>query len=711
MTDSPTKAANSLSRSIPTLGLLPVLAVTTMVGGQVQAQEAEEAQDLGTIVLKAGDEASTSYKVSEGSSSKLTAPLIDTPKTITVITQKQIEERGAVSLDSILRGTPGVTLGTGEGGTPYGTRPYVRGFEASSEIAIDGVRHVSRGSVDSFNLESVEVTMGADGVMNGRGSAGGNINLVTKAADTSEDFNKATFSVGNADQYRATLDSNKVLGEGLAARLNLLWDDSGVPGRDKVENEKLGAALAVTKEFSDTTSLSFKFSKVTTDGLPDYGVPMWEGRPLGVDPDTFYGLPNRDFRDTDTQTTSIELDHAINDAFTLKAGLHHVLTEQDYIITRPSTSDGLNVARPGRGYLKTGETMAANATITGEVELGGLTHSLAFGVEATKELLGNRTYSGIAAPDPAPAGNPDYSWVPGTDPVLGAKTTTETKTRSLFLFDTIDLNENWKINGGLRYEYYDVSNATSQRRDELLNGQIGVMYKPNEASTYYLSYTTSSSPAGECVESSGGTGGVCNLNEDTANSEPEKTRNIELGGKWEINGGDLMLTAALFQTEKRDQRVEDVAGDLVNAGHSRSRGLDLGISGQINENWGIFAGYTYLDAKVIDDGAGTNDGNELMNTAPHTFTLWTTYQVTPEWLIGGGATYAARKYTTNANNQEMPSYWKADLMTSYAVTEDTSLQLNIDNIFDERFYDSSHQGAFATVAPGRSVTLKLSHSF
>lgn len=166
-----TKSGSGTAPLRTTLGLLPVLAVSGGMALPAFAQEEGIVLDPLTLQATQG-EAAAGYRVTESASDKATAPLLDTPRTVTVVTEKVIEERGATSLEDILRTTPGVTLGTGEGGTPFGTRPYVRGFEASTDISVDGIRSLGRSTYEAFNLESVQINMGADGVASGRGSTG-----------------------------------------------------------------------------------------------------------------------------------------------------------------------------------------------------------------------------------------------------------------------------------------------------------------------------------------------------------------------------------------------------------------------------------------------------------------------------------------------------------------------------------------------------------
>jgi catecholate siderophore receptor len=727
-----TRTADHQNSIRTTLGILPVFAISAGLASGAYAQEANNGTiTLDTIHLNIGTEAATGYKVSEGSSDKLTAPLLDTPRTVTVVTEKVIEERGATSLDDILRTTPGVTLGTGEGGTPFGTRPYIRGFEASTDISIDGIRSLGRATYESFNLESVEINMGADGVASGRGSTGGNINLVTKTAREGETFHEVTGTIGTDDQYRATYDGNFDLGNGFAARLNLMYQDSDVPGRDFATDQREGVAVSVLKNFGNGTRLSFGASRVNGDGMPDYGVPMANSgyvsgtgdtsygtgtesdpyQPLEVmDSSNFYGSAVRDFRESTNDTFTLKLEHEFSNNFRMTSTLAYIGTDQDYAVTRPSLSGTSTVVRNLRGYVRDNNSTAFVTNFSGEFNTGDIEHSLSFGVELTHEKLRTASYSGGAV-DSTDLYNPDpYTALTSVLERGDFGEPTVTDTRSIYVFDTMKLNEQWYVNAGIRLERYDLETETYDRKDDLTNYQIGVIYKPLPNASIYASFNTSSAPAGECAGQAGNSGGACSTLDTADDGSPEESENFQIGTKWDIYGGRMALTAAIFQTEKTNQRVQNVDGEYELLGSSRSRGLELGAAGQINDRWAIMAGYTYLDAELTDDGpASSNDGNKLINTAEHTFGLWTTYAVNNQWIVGGGANYVSEKFVTTANTSSVPAYWRIDLMTSYEINEKTSLQLNINNLFDEEIYDSSHQGLFATMQPGRNATLKLTH--
>lgn len=747
------------ARSLPTLGLLPVIAVTAMAAA-MPAFAQNAAVQLDPVNLSGGiggGEAANGYRVTNGSSPKLRQPLAETPKTISVITQKQMEERNATSVLEVLRTTPGITLGSGEGGTPMGDRPFIRGYQAATDMMIDGVRNLGRTSQEAFATESIEVAKGPGGSYSGRGSTGGSINLVSKQAVEGEDFQHVSGLLGNGSQKRLSYDGNFSLPGDVSARLNLMVQDSGVPGRDALKDDRKGIALALSRRFGDS-KLSLNLYHSRTDSTPDLGVPMASAdyRPAlnggahfgsGTEADpwrpielagksAFYGSALRDYRKVSNSTATLRFDHAISPSLNWTSSLSFIGSEQEYIVSRPSVAGEFITSRGGasrpnpewsatedrvmrdlRSGYKENSAISFQTALTGDAVTGTVKHSFAVGMELSKEQLRSRGSDGTPEIPATSISNPNPY-----DPVTGSLTWTDysasskTETSALYAFDTLTFNDQWSLDLGLRYDRYKVSSGELSRKDNMLNYSAGLVYKPTPNGMVYFSLGTSSNPSGECAGMAGGAdgAGACTLTAGSSGLEPEKNKSYELGTKWELFDDQLLLSAALFRTEKTNARVTDpISGTgAALAGKSRAQGFELGVAGQIDDRWGLSAGYTMTDAKWLDAGADVDqNGKQLQFIAKHSFSLWSTYVLTDKVTLGGGATYTGKRYLNGENTAELPSQWRFDAMASFAVAENTSLQVNVNNLLDERLYDASHVGIFANRAPGRSITAKLDYRF
>ncbi|VDC30676.1 TonB-dependent receptor [Pseudogemmobacter humi] len=738
-------AVDQTARPLPTLGLLPVLAVSAVMAGEAGAQTVRTAdeQDLGTILLQAGGEggeAANSYKVTESDNDKATAPLLDTAKTVTVITSKQIKERGATSLTEILRTTPGVTLGTGEGGSPAGDKPLIRGFDAQFDIMVDGMRTGARTSYEAFNLETVEVAKGPDSTYAGRGSAGGSINLNTKAPVEGE-FDEASLSFGTGSFKRATLDSNRSFGD-LGLRLNLMVQDADdLGGRKGVTSERYGIAPSLSYQIGENSKVTAGLYYLKDNDMVDYGVPFtgantdpaWRRGsgtiddpylPMDVPTDWFYGIHSRDFREVESASGYLRFEHDFSDNLRWTSVLRKNRDTNVYVVTKPNANlAGVAGTRlESRNANKLTETLSFNSQLSGSANWLGVDHSFVVGVDISREKTSSGAVT-ITNPDGSAivtGGIPVVGWGDAPNPWVNYPVLvtvgpynqfSTTKTRAVYAVDTISFSSQWEATIGLRYDDFRVSfdETTPARLDNnsyMLNGSAALNYKPAENGSVYLAFSTSSNPSSEGA----GLGG--NPSAATVNLDPERSKSYELGTKWSLFQDRLLLTGALFMTEKDNMRVTTSPGVTELVGNTTVKGVELSAAGQINDQWGIVAGYVYTDAELKDDGpTATNDGNMIAGVPKHSFSLWSTWDLANGVTLGGGATYMSKRYVNAANTAAVPAAWRVDLMASYALNDATSLRLNVNNVFDEQLYGGSWNGQFVNVEPGRNFTLSLNHSF
>lgn len=729
----------------PTLGLLPVLAISAAVGGPAMAQTTGTTE-LDTIVVQGqpGGEAANSYTTTDSASAKRPAPLIDTPKSVTVITRKQIQERGATTVADVLGSTPGITIRAGEGGVQAGDNVFIRGFDASTETLIDGVRNSARTSYEAFNLDSIEVTRGSDGSEAGAGAEGGSVNLTTKVP-VAGDFDDVSLSVGTGGYKRATLDSNREVGA-LGLRLNLMVQDADDLGGKKGKTSKrLGIAPSLSYAFGEGSKLTTGLYYYKNEDMPDYGVRMsgtgCEGtpycvgsgtaddpwQPINVPTGTFYGTPGRDFTDSSNASGYVRFDHDFSDTLRFSATLRKNRDVTRYYVTQPGISP-TGVTRGNKSTDRETGTLSFNAQLSGEGQLFGLAHRFGVGVDLSRaETTAYRVVTGTPnTPPPVDYVNPDLGFYPVEITTGDPSSIATTRTRSIYAFDVIDLAPQWQATVGLNFSQYDVSNLAiatdgvetrTAKTSNLTNGSVGIVYKPSDMSRFYATLSTASKPVGlgDTPTEGNGTGNV--------NLDPETSKSLEIGTKWLLMDQQLMLTAAAFVTDKDNMRVRSADGvTFDNIGSARSKGVELGFAGQITEKWGISGGYVYQDVRSTNGGFTTagatlaTDGKQLAKIPRHSFSVWTTYDMTERFTFGGGATYVGERVatydsTTGVATAILPSSWRVDVMASYAVSDSTKLQLNVNNLFDERIYGDSHVTQHVYTEPGRNFTLSLNHRF
>lgn len=723
-------------------------AATAMSAGWAQAEEqktSDEVLSLGSDTVTGQQQGE--YKA-ESASSKYTAPLRETPKSVTVISDQVIKDTGSLSLADALRTTSGITFGAGEGGNPAGDRPIIRGFNAESDTFIDGLRDVGSQTREIFNVEQIEVSKGPGSAYTGAGSTGGSFNLISKSAKM-DDFGDASFTYGSDQTHRYTLDVNRKLADNIAGRLNLLKHEANVAGRDGVDVSRWGVAPTITFGFDTPTRLTLSYYHLETDDMPDYGIPLTEASasnpirtPVNTDEDNFYGIDSRDYRESTSDAGTIKLEHDLNDNLTLSNNFRAARTTLDYVVSNPDDSKG-NVSeglvyRAPKSRNSTNESWINQTDLKALFNTGSIEHTLVTGIEISRQGVHNRPYVVTSAVSGSTCNaaliangdctslsnpNPDSGWT-GTITDSQAYTDTDTDTLAGYVFDTLKFNEQWSLNLGLRYDDYETTASgfggprgaqptdyKYENKSHFWSYQTGLVFNPTENGSIYVAWSTSSNPAGETAGE-----GADSLSAAVESLEPERNRNYEIGTKWDLFDNRLGLNAAIFRTEKTNARVADVDGTTRNIGETKVDGFELGATGQITRDWQVFASYTYLDGELVDGGAvsgveGVYDGNDIPSTPENSFSFWTTYNITQDLSVGAGANYVDSRFGNTANTIEVPDYWRYDAMAKYRVSESLDLQLNVQNLTDERYYDQVYASHYAHVAAGRTALLSTNFHF
>jgi len=671
---------------------------------------------------------------------KFVAPLIDTPRSVTVIPEELLKQTNATTFSDALKTVPGITfLGGDAAANPSADRPVIRGFESRNSIFVDGLRDSGVQNRETFAIEQISVIKGPDSVYAGRGAVGGSIDIVTKMP-RADDFTEASLGLGTEAYKRATLDMNRRINDETAVRLNVMGHDANQPGRNNVYSRRWGVAPSVAFGLNTPTTVTLSYYHLNSYDMPDFSVPFrttggTPGAGSGITRSQFYGLNTRDYRYGQTDTGEIRVEHRIDDNWKIRNTTMFGRATLDYVATNPqflNNNPGILQLQAKSG--KYANNSIANQTeMTGKARLFGMEHTLTAGVEFSWE---NSLYEGYLVSDSAgnnirtggpcsvafnctPVGgwNPDVPWtgnivLNGDKGFPGAPTRTRTNVWSAYLFDSVKLSDRWLFNAGTRFDRFDV-NATQAGAADLNNTsnlfsyQLGLVYKPVDAVSLYASYGTSANPPGA---NSGLGGGTDQINNGNQNLSPERSRNIEVGAKWDALDRRLSLTSALFQTDKTNARVADGLGGSINAGSQRVRGVELGAAGNLTDKWRVFAGYSYLNAITTNGGPAnpTGSGLPMVMVPKHNFTLWTYYDVLPKLSIGGGATFSSLTYAsvTATTRKWTPGYARFDAVATYRINKTLDLQLNLQNIFDKKYFSSAYP-IYATWAPGRSAVMTL----
>ena len=682
------------------------------------------------------------YKADRVASPKFTEPLANTPRTVTVLTKEILEDKNATTLKEVGRSTAGVTLGTGEGGNAFGDRFFIRGFDARNDVFIDGVRDPGVSIRENFFTEQVEILKGPASSFAGRGTTGGAINIVTKQA-TDRNFYNAESTLGTDATRRITIDANQVITPTLSMRVDGMFQNADVAGRDYVFDDRWGGLVAAKWTPSDNVKITANYIHTDLDALPDFGVPYnkpalapWTD--TGVSRNTFYGFVNRDFQKTKQDIATINGEFQINDNVTVSNKLREGRSVLNYVGTLPEQNgnppppQGFVNLNPQSRYQVTDVT-ADQTDATIKFDTGPIRNTAVIGSEISRERVSIDSYTGLASKaigSGAFTGSgallnvsvfnpPNLLPFNGTPRLTGNPTVVPVDTKSLYLIETANYRDFLILNGGIRYDDYDVSATKAGKTVALSSGLVnynaGIVVKPLPFASVYAAYATSANPVGAEIDGTSTTYGGLNPTA-TVNQifGPQRNKAYEVGTKWELFDRHLLATAALFRTETENAR-ETVpagrpgAGTIVAGASSYVQGIDLEVAGKITDRWSVFGGLVLMESAVTKSVVPTNVGDKLANIAHQSFTTLTKYQLTDNLEIGGQAIYASKIYggTLLAANQGtvLPEHWRFDAFVEYKIDKNWSTKVAVNNIFNKTYYDAFYQSAapFVLIAPGRAA--------
>ena len=735
---SPTKANVLKTMAVVNAIMLAGAAHAQSTNASSSAVSTNSAAKLPDVVVS-GQQETGSYKPEAVASPKFTEPVLNVPQSVTIVPQSVFEEQGATSLRDVLRNVPGISIQAGEGGVPAGDNLSIRGFNARTDLFIDGVRDIGGYSRDPFNFEQVEVFKGPASVYSGRGSTGGSINLVSKTPQL-KPFYEGSLGLGSDEYKRATFDINQPLNDfpldGTSFRLNGLYHGADTPGRDVASNERWGVAPSISIGLGTQTRATVSYFHLDQDNIPDYGIPWgvtnnaaiptFANQAPPVDFSNFYGLKARDYEKITTDIVTGEIEHDFNEKISLRNITRYGVTDRDSIITSPRFLDlspapgnqyGSRIRRSDWKSRDQTDDLFANVTdLTSHFQTGPAEHTLVTGLEYDHETSKNynRDKTGPDSPDTDlffP--NPDD---PYTEAIMrdGARVQSRADTFAVYAFDTIELSEKWQLSGGLRWEQFDLDftsidktgaytgGTPVSRTDDMLSGRGGVVFKPIPKGSLYAAYGNSFNPSAEGLT----------LNSNLATVDPEESQTFEVGTKWEFFDRKLLLSGAVFRTEKSNARTEDPVTSVVDVtGEQRVDGFEVGVAGSITDEWRVFGGYTFLDSEITKSPNNPVEvGRRLSNTPQHSFSLWTTYQLPWHFEVGAGANYVGERNSTGSTPRTAPGYWVGDAMVAYNPSKHVSFRLNIYNLTDEDYIDRVGGGHFIPGA-GRSAVLSANFKF
>ncbi|MFL5617118.1 MAG: TonB-dependent receptor [Gemmatimonadaceae bacterium] len=641
---------------------------------------------------------------------KTDTPLRDTPQSATVLTRSVIADQSMQSMADVVRFIPGVTMAQGEG---HRDAPVIRGQSSTADFFVDGVRDDAQYLRDLYNVERVEALKGSNAMIFGRGGGGGVINQVRREAPWSQ-VGTLTLEGGSFDHKRGTLDLGGALGEHVAARLDGVYEKSG-GFRDAARLSRRGVTPTATIVAGGSV-VRLDYEYFHDDRTVDRGIPSFGGAPSPAPITTYFGDPTVSRSRADVNGGAVVIDRALGRGISLRNRTRAMYYDKLYqnVFSGAVDTSGTQVNLLGYNNATERRSLFNQTDVTGTLATGALRHTLLAGAELSRQRTdnfrntayfdGSATATSTRVPFASPTNRVNVAFRQSS---TDADNHVRADVGALYAQDQIALSSQWQAVAGVRVDAFSVrfhNNRTGQdleRYDRLVSPRAGLIFKPVAPASLYASYSVSHLPSSGDQFSS--------LTATTQTLEPERFRNYEVGAKWDVHES-LALTGALFQLDRSNSTAPDPANPsrTVQTGAQRTTGYELGATGEMTSAWQLVAGYSSQVARIRSRTSAGAEGATVPLVPRSTLSLWNRVQLAPAVAVGAGAVHQARMYAAIDNTVTLPAFTRYDGALFVALPFKSRVQLNVENLFDTRYYATSQGNN--NIMPGASRTVRLSLS-
>ncbi len=728
--------------------ILPLGALMFAASMSSWAQTADDdTKTLKPVVVKATAEAEPSGKDSLRTTTtrigKGKQQLRDIPQSVTVVTEKLIDDRKIDTVKEALKMTSGVTFLAAEGGEED---IRLRGFplNTTGDLFIDGMRDPAFYDRDTFNFDRIEVLRGSASMLFGRGSTGGAVNQVNKQAKLLDET-RVDLTLGSYQYRRVVADVNVKTGDDSALRINAMRTLANNNGAG-ASLDKYGFAADYRWGIGSRDEFEVNFFYLQNDNGINYGLPYIRKSAtnaalttIPVDPSSYYGAQSdynhgsagyatfahthRFSADTELVTKIRKGDFNRDQRASTVRIAGAALQPGGVLATRENFSNATVLTRGTQNKIQSMENLFAQSDLSTKFEALGLKHEVLTGVDFAWEkkiVRGARTAAqgGVNVPNKptTTVGGGGTGWVDEDARTIRKNNEFESLAAGVYAQDLIQLAPHWKVLAGLRYDgmsaQYDAFNANTgavtnyQQAIYKMSQRYGVLYQPSDRHSFHLSYGTSFNTSGDTYSYSA----------QNVNTPPEKSMNVELGAK--IDSADRRMSSrfALFRGVKLNERNTDPLLNIaVLSGKRHATGFETDVIGKLTPRWEVYGSYTWIWDAEIDKGA---EGAEGQGRRPslipkHQAALWSTYQVDEKLRVGAGAN-ARTRMTPNRNPAGLYSdgYITFDAMAEYeAIQDKLTLKANLVNLTNKFYADSLYANGHYIPGFGRTVYITGSLKF
>jgi catecholate siderophore receptor len=644
---------------------------------------------------------------STSSATKTDTLLIDVPQSVAILSREQLDDQAVEQLNDALRYVPGVVLGQGEG---HRDQIVLRGQSSTADFYLDGLRDDAQYYRALYNIERVEVLKGANAMIFGRGGGGGVINRVSKAPLFGNARLAASASADSFGAWSLAADIAQPLSDTVAVRINGTYEEFN-NHRDSYGGHFIGAAPTIGAKLGDATTLVLAYEYAEDRRVTERGVPSLGGLPITGYDRTFFGDPAVNRSEVTAHIARARLDHEFSGSLTANFTGEYATYDKYYGNILPSTATASTVTLTGYNSAAKRSNWIGQGNLVWKGATGGIRHTLLIGFEAAdQDTTADRAEARFAATIGSPTASTTLALarrltLPAvTFTALTSNTTSNARALSAYVQDQIEIGQHLQIVGGIRYDdlkitsLNKINNFSGARSDGKWSPRVGVIVKPQPNISIYASYAKSFLPqSGDQFTS---------LTATTEALAPEGFRNLEAGIKWDIRP-ELSFTTAIYQLDRDNTRATDPANAArtVLTGESRVQGFEVSLSGRIAPHWQASLGYVLQDGEIRSTTTAAPAGRKLDKLPRHQFSAWMRYDVSPKLGFGLGLVHQSSQFATISNAVRLPAFTRLDAAIYYNVSDAFSVQLNVENLTDARYYPSAHTDH--NISTGEPINARL----
>ena len=646
---------------------------------------------------------------------KSSAALKDIPRSISVISAEQIKAQGLKSIGDVIDYTPGVINSQGEG---HRDAPVIRGARTTQDLYRDGIRDDVQYYRPLYNVESVEVLRGPDALTSGFGGAYGMINRVTKEGLIGEDFTEISVSVDSFGEYGIQLDRNVQIDENTAFRLNMFGEDLA-NHRDFYYGNSFGANPTLKYDLGNGSIVDLSYEYLNQERFIDRGIPTGaDGYPVKSLKDIVFGDPTENYSTHEAHILKAIYEHKLSESlkgrFTAAYSDHDKLYQNFYASDYNSSANTVTLD----GYVDTTKrkTSTLQYELIGELETGSFVHNWIAGLEYLDVSNDNDRFHAAWSDN----NNSDTDVFSINRPIklnrgVGVsadadnnttvnnyranqadETFADVKVLSFYISDEIALTDSLDLILGARFDKMEVDvsgGGPVSDSDDTISPKVGFVFDVSDAISVYASYSETFTPKAKDQ--------YAKLKSNADKTDPDTFENTEFGLRYDLPVG-LSLSAAYFEVEKNAPTYVDALTTTMST--SEISGFEFQLSGNLTSKWFINVGYTNLDAH-------DSEGKRLKETPEDVFSIWNNFLVSDRLAVNLGIINQDESHITNGSDEKLPSYTRVDAGASYALSENTSIQLNIENLTDELYFPHAHGDHQASVGAPINAMLSITSKF